>query len=841
MIAPFLPLQVSIEGVFVYLWRETIIDRKFSQSLAEKQVIEETQAPTKVFISYSWDSEEHKEHVKELANTLRDPCGIETDIDEYVRAKPPFTPPKGWDVWMEKRIEWAEFVLIVCTETYKRRFRGDEEPGIGQGVTWEGTIIRQHLYNNQLENTKFIPVVFSSPDLDHVPIILNGNDKYILEDKKSFEKLIYRLRKEPIIAIPEIATAKLQAPSEPKFFSPQKPPTEPRRQANLAHFKAAIQEKVDKQFLLDPALEDVLRDSQQQVLNLTDENVADIWQQITAGKDGAWNQQKTQLQAQEKQLLAAEFPQEKALTEEFKPLQDNENNLSQTEKQPALQLLLQTFEFDVVTLDAQGNQISCDRLQAQSFTEILSKDIELEMVVIPGGTFLMGSLEGEGVDSEKPQHSVTVPSFLMGKYPVTQAQWKVVAALPKVERDLAPDPAFFKGDNRPVERVSWHDAVEFCQRLSQQTGRIYRLPSEAEWEYACRAGTTTPFHFGETITTDVANYSGELDFMVEEQYQEQTTFVDSFPANAFGLHDMHGNVEEWCEDKWHSHYTEAPTDGSARVDWTFLNNRVVRGGSWFDFFPQGCRSADRNSLDPDRQSYYVGFRVVYSPLQREQQRQTEEQKELRQQQAAEEARFKRRELERQQQEQLKQAAARSKLLDPPPNQSSEATQEDYAQLEALLKAGKWREADQETSKQMCQVMGRQSEGWLRIEDIERFPCADLRVIDQLWVTHSNGKFGFSVQKKIWQQCGSPTEYNQQWEKFGEAVGWRSKRLMGIGAEWKSYSALTFEPSSASLGQLPRYWLGGLFVSSSDLGFLIGVEGLRVSASFLARRCINCSI
>lgn len=190
-------------------------------------MIEETKVPTKVFISYGWDSEEHKEHVLALANTLRNPWGIETDIDQYIRAKPPFTPSQGWDLWMEKRIEWAEFVLIVCTETYKRRFSGDEEPGIGRGSTWEGTIIRQHLYNNQLVSTKFIPVVFSPQDLTHVPIIFNGNDKYILEDEKSFEELCYRLRKEPIVAMPEIATAKLQAPPEPKFFSPQKSQAEP--------------------------------------------------------------------------------------------------------------------------------------------------------------------------------------------------------------------------------------------------------------------------------------------------------------------------------------------------------------------------------------------------------------------------------------------------------------------------------------------------------------------------------------------------------------------------------------------------------------------------------------
>lgn len=188
---------------------------------------EETQAPTKVFISYSWDAEGHKERVLALANTLRNPWGIETDIDQYVRATPPFTPAQGWDLWMEKRIEWAEFVLIVCTETYQRRFRGDEEPGIGRGSTWEGTIIRQHLYNNQLVCTKFIPVVFLPQDLNHVPIIFNGNDKYILENEKSFGELCYRLNNKPVVAMPEVAIAKLQTPPTPKFFLPQISQTEP--------------------------------------------------------------------------------------------------------------------------------------------------------------------------------------------------------------------------------------------------------------------------------------------------------------------------------------------------------------------------------------------------------------------------------------------------------------------------------------------------------------------------------------------------------------------------------------------------------------------------------------
>ena len=180
----------------------------------------------------------------------------------------------------------------------------------------------------------------------------------------------------------------------------------------------------------------------------------------------------------------------------------------------------------------------------------------------------------------------------MGKYPITQAQWQIVAGFPQEKLQLQPEPSRFKGDNRPVEQISWYDAVEFCARLSQKTGRNYRLPTEAEWEYACRAGTNSAFHFGETITTDIANYRGTDD---EEygwkgnygegpkgEYREETTPVDKFSyANAFGLCDMHGNVWEWCEDYWHENYKGAPSDGSA---WLTGNDdiRVVRGGSWFN-------------------------------------------------------------------------------------------------------------------------------------------------------------------------------------------------------------------------------------------------------------------
>jgi len=262
--------------------------------------------------------------------------------------------------------------------------------------------------------------------------------------------------------------------------------------------------------------------------------------------------------------------------------------------------------------------------QVPFFRERLNEDIGIEMMQIPLGTFLMGSPEDEldRSEDEGPQHEVTVGSFFMGKYPVTQAQWRVVAAMPQVSRELDPDPSEFKGDNRPVEQVSWYDAVEFCERLSVYTEREYRLPTEAEWEYACRAGTTTPFHFGETITTDLANYrgtdwqevnaSGSYGHGPKGEYREETTPVDYFGiANTFGLCDMHGNVWEWCFDQWHENYQGAPTNGNAWLADGDESRRVLRGGSWI-YDPRNCRSAYRVYHSPDNRDGNLGFRVVCS-------------------------------------------------------------------------------------------------------------------------------------------------------------------------------------------------------------------------------------
>lgn len=343
-------------------------------------------------------------------------------------------------------------------------------------------------------------------------------------------------------------------------------------------------------------------------------------------------------------LLAEEA--EKILSEEQAPIQEDQEAYTNRLRalidsglypfSPAIQASLRTFQTRRELTDQEVEEISKPLLEAaevayqekqrQNFVEALGNEMTLEMVFIPGGTFMMGQTEGEKQQliqkvgeegyqeycaTELPQHKVTVPPFFMGKFAVTQEQWKVVAALPKINRDLNPDPAHFKGDRRPVEKVSWHDAIEFCDRLSQKTGRQYRLPSEAEWEYACRAGTTTPFYCGETISTDLANYNGNYTYGsgVKGVYRDQTTDVGSFPPNAFGLYDMHGNVWEWCLDHWHENYQGAPIDGSAWMIGGNSDRRLLRGGSW-GTFPWHCRSACRFHDLPDDRSDYIGFRVV---------------------------------------------------------------------------------------------------------------------------------------------------------------------------------------------------------------------------------------
>ncbi|MBD2180719.1 formylglycine-generating enzyme family protein [Planktothrix sp. FACHB-1355] len=273
------------------------------------------------------------------------------------------------------------------------------------------------------------------------------------------------------------------------------------------------------------------------------------------------------------------------------------------------------FEFDVITVNEFGQEISRDCYVAEYFIEDLGNGVFLEMVLIPGGTFIMGSPQNEKGSSicEIPLHEVKVPPFFMGKYVVTQAHWEAVAALPQINSFLDPDPSSSKGSSLPVECVSWDEAIEFCARLYQKTGRNYCLPSEAQWEYACRAGTTTPFHFGKTITSELANFGyGIYASEPKGTYPFKTMPVGSYPPNPFGLYDMHGNVWEFCADDWHDNYEGAPSDGSA---WQADNTprKVVRGGGW-SIHPGCCRSgfrywSDRSNKHRGR-SLEISFRVA---------------------------------------------------------------------------------------------------------------------------------------------------------------------------------------------------------------------------------------
>ena len=258
---------------------------------------------------------------------------------------------------------------------------------------------------------------------------------------------------------------------------------------------------------------------------------------------------------------------------------------------------LKLEQIEVVTVNKFGKIIQRQQRIARYFIEDLDNSVKLEMAAIPGGTFMMGSPENEERRDkfESTPHQVTVPGFFIGKYPVTQAQYQAITG---------DNPSRFKfgSNNRPVEQVSWYDAVAFCEKLSKSTGKNYRLPMEAEWEYACRAGTTTPFYFGETITPDLVNYNGFAPYAAAPvgEYRDTTTDVGSFPPNAFGLYDMHGNVDEWCEDNWDI-YVRPPLNGE--------EDKIVRGG-YYHYGANLCRSAARSYRERDERTRNCGFRVV---------------------------------------------------------------------------------------------------------------------------------------------------------------------------------------------------------------------------------------
>lgn len=264
-------------------------------------------------------------------------------------------------------------------------------------------------------------------------------------------------------------------------------------------------------------------------------------------------------------------------------------------------MILKNYTFKTHFVDSKGKIIRQEEKTARYFTEMVgkNKNVPLEMVFIPGGRFQMGGNED---GNEKPIHAVVVPDFYIGKYPVTQAQYEAI---------MGNNPSNFKGAKRPVEQVSWKEAVAFCEAVKKMTGKAYRLPSESLWEYACRAGTTTPFCYGETLTAELANYDANYTYGdgPKGKYREETTEVGQFPPNGFGLYDLHGNVWEWCADHWHDDYNGAPINGSAWETSDESAYRVYRGGSWLDL-PQYLRCAFRIWNSVDLRNRNLGFRLA---------------------------------------------------------------------------------------------------------------------------------------------------------------------------------------------------------------------------------------
>jgi formylglycine-generating enzyme len=268
----------------------------------------------------------------------------------------------------------------------------------------------------------------------------------------------------------------------------------------------------------------------------------------------------------------------------------------------------------------------------------------MEFVLIPSGTFTMGSPEGEaGHPTDETQHQVRVSEFYMSKYEVTVAEFRkfVAATGYRTDAEKGGGSYIFDGtnyvntagvnwrhgisgnvrpqseENHPVVHVSWNDAVAYCKALSAKRGKVYRLPTEAEWEYACRAGSRTPFSTGENLPTNQANYDGNYPYNGNPTgvYRQNTVAVNRFAPNAWGLYNMHGNVWEWCSDRYDPSYYD-----ECKANHTVINpagsstgsTRVLRGGSWYNL-AETCRSAYRRGSTPGSRTYDLGFRLVFVP------------------------------------------------------------------------------------------------------------------------------------------------------------------------------------------------------------------------------------
>ena len=527
---------------------------------------------------------------------------------------------QGWSVWwdreilggqnfhaeIERALDSSRCALVLWSTTSRDKSWVLNEAG---EASRQGKLVPA-----QIEAATTIPLAFRHlQTMDLVPWIAR-------EGMGQFDRLL-----QSIAALtgpaPGGAGQEAVSPAAAEAAEPQSPG----QAETLERYEREFRHAIEAQYPLDSFVKEGLRRFQQQ-LELSDGEVAAIEDPLLAAME-------------QKRLLAEQQRREEAATSQpRKPSggkEDKEARLwRRTPSTTAKIGATGTGLFGGVRWSVETRQ-----LNLKVFHEPLGEDLELQLVEVPAGSFQMGSPAGEeerdvyerwrdevkqglaaaGVDVEA-QRPVQVAAFLMARFPITQAQWRLVAGWPQQERPLDPDPSHFLGDQRPVEQVSWAEAVEFCERLSARSGRRYSLPSEAQWEYACRAGSGKPFHVGATLSDGLANYDATVAYAKgpKGQYRQQTTDVGSFPANGRGLHDMHGNVWEWCLDGWHSSLAKGPRDGSAWLEPAsgleegWREWRLLRGGSW-SVVPRDCRSAFRVSYGPDIRLSDVGFRICCLP------------------------------------------------------------------------------------------------------------------------------------------------------------------------------------------------------------------------------------
>jgi len=608
-------------------------------------------AMVKVFISYSHEDKQFCDNIKKYLNQLAQ-CGHSIDVwaDHEIKAG------EDWDEAIEENLRKADIILFLLSVNfinsgyikdnelavgYERRQGGSAEiiPVLVSDCMWEKTgLAKFQALPIDPCNKRAKPIktwVEDERDSVYNSIAQAIADKAsdIIKNRqvreKNYKLQCYRekclefLRQSPDLKLSIAHQHSLkdfcedngigEADAKKAFEEVQEPFRV--RKKNCERYLETVKAYLsDRRDLSADQTKRELKDRQLE-LKLEDGDIKALQPEIDRlAKEQRVKEEERKAREEEAKRMADAEAERLAELQRAKEEEERKDREEEANRGPAL-IQISAHRGELVRVGNEWQQ-NTEQITVSGYEQELAKGIAITMLQIPAGSFQMGSpaTEAERGSDEDPQHRVQLQSFFLGQTPVTQAQWKEVASWPQVDLKLNPDPARFKGTNRPLEQVSWEEAMEFCCRLSQRTKLAYTLPSESQWEYACRAGTTSPFAFGDTLMPDLANYDGNYAYGSgpKGQYRRKTTEVRSFPANAWGLQDMHGNVWEWCLDHWHDDYLGAPSDGSAWVNGGDPTMRLLRGGSWGGY-PRGCRSALRAGGHLGFRGGNVGFRLCRFP------------------------------------------------------------------------------------------------------------------------------------------------------------------------------------------------------------------------------------